>query len=206
LRAGRGLFITLEGPEGCGKTTQLSLLADWFREHGDDVLTTIEPGGEPVAEQIRLILLDGDTPLSERAELLLYLAARAQHVDRVIRPALEAGKVVLCARFADSTLAYQGYARGLDADFIRRANEFATSGLAPDLTLLIDVPVELGLDRQMVRNRMEAESLEFHRKVRQGFLRLAEESPGRIKVIDGSEDVESVRRRIISVVEGCVEK
>lgn len=198
-----GRFITLEGPEGCGKTTQLDLLAAWFCERGDDVLTTIEPGGEPVSEEIRSILL-GDAPLAVNAELLLYLAARAQHVERVVRPALESGKVVLCARFADSTMAYQGYARALDKEFIKTANDFATGGLEPDLTIVIDVPVEVGLDRQQMRNRMEAESLEFHRKVREGFLDIAEKSYERVKAIDGTKDVDSVRRDIISVVEGTL--
>jgi dTMP kinase len=199
-----GKFITLEGPEGCGKTTQIDLLARWFRDNGRQVITTIEPGGEPLAERIRHLLLHNEDPVTARAELLLYLAARAQHVERVILPALEAGTVVLCARFSDSTLAYQGYARGLDLDFIRDANSFATGGVEPDLTLLIDVPVELGLGRQMSRNRMEEESLEFHRKVRNGFLKVAEGSPERVKVIDGAGDIETVSRRIISVVEGCV--
>ncbi|MDO8682943.1 MAG: dTMP kinase [Armatimonadota bacterium] len=206
MTARRGWFITLEGPEGCGKTTQFELLAQWFRERGDDVLTTIEPGGEPVAETIRRMLLHDDDPLTARTELLLYLAARAQHVERVILPAVESGAVVICARFSDSTLAYQGYARGLDIEFIRRANDFATAGLAPDLTLLIDCSVELGLERQQMRNRMEAESLEFHRKVRHGFLQLAKEEPDRIKVIDGAADIETVRRSIIAAVEGCVGK
>jgi dTMP kinase len=200
----RGWFITLEGPEGCGKTTQLELLAQWFRERGDRVLTTIEPGGETLAVEIRNLLLHTDHPISPKAELLLYLAARAQHIDHVVRPTLESGTTVLCARFSDSTVAYQGYGRGLDFDFIRRANDFATGGLRPDLTLLIDVPVELGLDRQQMRNRMEAESLEFHNRVRDGFLKLAEEEPARIKLIDGSGDVQAVYRDIISVVEGCV--
>ncbi|MDO8586646.1 MAG: dTMP kinase [Armatimonadota bacterium] len=202
----RGIFITLEGPEGCGKTTQLDILAQWLRDRGLDTLTTIEPGGEPVAERIRHMLLHDDDPLMAKTELFLYLAARAQHVERVIEPALQAGRIVLCARFSDSTLAYQGYARGLDLGFIRHANLFATGGIEPDLTLVIDVPVEVGLGRQMDRNRMEAESLQFHQKVREGFLKTAEESPGRVKLIDGTGDVETVSRRIISVVEGCVGK
>jgi len=204
VKARRGWFITLEGPEGSGKTTQLSLLAEWFGQRGSDVVTTVEPGGEPAAEEIRRILLEDKEPLSPECELLLYLAARAQHVNHIVRPALESGKTVLCARFSDSTLAYQGYARGLDMDFIRLANRFATGGLTPDLTLLIDIPVESGLERQTVRNRMEAESLEFHRKVREGFLRIAEQEPERVIVIDGTADVESVHRAIISAVEGRV--
>ena len=197
----RGWFVTLEGPEGGGKTTQIGFLAKWFRDRGWEVVTTQEPGGEPLANRIRELLLHTDGPISARTELLLYLAARAQHVERVIRPALEAGKVVLCDRFADSTMAYQGYARGLDKGFVRGANEFATGGLEPDLTIVIDIPVEKGLGRQMARNRMEEESIEFHRKVRKGFLDIARDEPYRVVVVDGSADAETVRKRIISVVE-----
>lgn len=197
----RGKFITLEGPEGCGKTTQIELLADWFKKQGHEVVVTIEPGGEPVAERIRHILLHDDDAPTAKAELLLYLAARAQHVEKVIAPALEQGKTVLCARFSDSTLAYQGYARGLNLDFIRQANGFATGGLTPDITLVIDVPIELGLNRQESRNRMEDESLQFHRKVREGFLQVARDEPERVKIVDGTGDVETVKRLILDTVE-----
>ncbi|HUV05614.1 MAG TPA: dTMP kinase [Armatimonadota bacterium] len=191
-------FITLEGPEGSGKSTQARLLADALENLGLKVKLTREPGGDPVSEEIRKILLDGpDHSVVDRTELFLYLAARAQHTERVIRPSLEAGFTVVCARYIDSTVAYQGYGSGLDLELIHRMNAFATGGLAPDLTLLLDIPVETGLRRQDQWNRMERKAIEYHQRVRRGFLEEARLSPDRIVVIDASGGLEAVQREIL---------
>jgi len=166
----RGLFITFEGVEGAGKTTQIELLRDALQTEGHSVYVTREPGGDPVAEAIRAILLSPEHQVTPIAELLLFLAARAQVTANVIRPHLDAGQIVLCDRFIDSTVAYQGYARGHDVKMIQRLNELATGGLEPNLTILLDLDPEIGLARQLDRNRMEGESLEFHRRVREGYL------------------------------------
>lgn len=201
----RGWFITFEGVEGCGKTTQIGLLRDYFESRGRLVEVTREPGGTPIGEAIRGLLLDPDhTAMGPAAELLLYAAARAQHVHQRIRPALDAGRVVLCDRFADSTLAYQGSGRGLPLDTLARLHEVATDGLWPDLTLTIDLPVEEGMRRARSRgrsDRLEQESIAFHERVREGFLRLAEQSPSRIKIIDGTQSVEEVAAAIRRHVE-----
>lgn len=204
-----GFFISLEGIEGCGKTTQLRLLADWLRAADRRVLTTREPGGCPIADQIRAILL---TPQSQalvpRAELLLYAAARAQHVDEVVRPALQAGKIVLCDRYTDATLAYQGGGRGLERALIVELNALASDNLAPQLTLLLDLPVEIGLGRATSRNhatadqegRFEQESLEFHRRVQASYRQLAADEPQRFRIIDANGSVEQVNQRIVAAV------
>ena len=174
-----GKFVTFEGGEGSGKTTQIKLAADWLKERGVSVLSTAEPGGTPLGRKIREILLNrGPCAIGSEAELLLFAADRAQHVREVIRPALEAGQWVLCDRFADATLAYQGHGRGLDAAFIRRLNSFATCSLKPDLTLLFDLPVEAGLERAKKRttsvraesaeDRFEREDKALYRSIRDG--------------------------------------
>ncbi len=193
-------FITFEGIEGCGKTTQIRLLTERLKSRDIPVLLTREPGGCPIANQIRGILLDGEnnsmTPL---AELLLYAAARSQHVSEVISPALAEGCVVLCDRFTDATLAYQGFARGLDQKLIMSLNNIATGLAVPHLTILIDCPVEIGLERAISRinstigareERFELESLEFHRRVRDGYLHLAAREPDRFVIVDGTAVVE----------------
>lgn len=204
------LFITFEGIEGCGKTTQIRLLAESLRRHGLEVLATREPGGCPIADAVRGILLDAkNTAMSPRAELLLYAAARAQHVDEVILPALQAGKLVLCDRFTDATLAYQGYGRNLDRELITRLNRMASGEVAPDLTLLLDYTPEEGLHRARCRNasqtavnedRFEQESLDFHRRVRNGYLELAARE-ARFRVIDARGSVDEVAGRIDRAVE-----
>ena len=196
----RGFFITLEGPEGSGKTTQARLLSEALRKDGCEVVLTSEPGGDPAAEEIRDILLHSKSEIVPEAELLLYLAARAQHVRRVILPALNRGAIVISDRYADSSVAYQGYGRGIDVGILRQLNEFATGGLVPDLTILLDLPPELGLERQRDRNRFEAESVEFHRKVRAGFQVLAGEEPERWAVVDARGGVEEVAGRVLEVV------
>ena len=204
----RGRFITLEGPEGSGKTTAARHLAEWLRERGVTTVLTHEPGGTPLGEEIRRIVLHLrglSDDLDPRTDALLYAASRAQHVARVIRPALEAGEWVVCARFVDSSLAYQGYAYGNDLDELRRLQAFATGGLVPDLTLLIDVPVEVGLSRTRRRpewNRFEnAEDLAFHARVRDGYRTLAAAEPARYRVVDGSGSVAATDDAIRAIVE-----
>lgn len=195
-------FITFEGPEGCGKSTQAQLLANALIGQGIKVKLTREPGGDPVSEEIRRILLDGaDHSVTDRTEVLLYEAARAQHTEHVIRPHLADGFVVICDRFTDSTVAYQGYGSGLDLQMIRLLNSFATGGIEPDITLLLDIDTETGLKRQQEWNRMERKAVEYHRRVRQGFLEEARLHPERIIVLDASEDIESIHRRILAIVE-----
>ena len=207
---GRGLFITFEGIEGSGKTTQLAGAAKFLREEGYRVLETREPGGTLFAERIREMLLGypADSPSAEpiapECETSLILASRSQHVARVIMPALREGTVVLCDRFSDSTLAYQGYGRGLDLGVLSDLNRFATAGLTPDLTLLFDLPVPVGLGRrrrkETEQNRLDREPPRFHERVRQGFLELAARHPRRIRVLDGRPDPEMVAMQVRSIV------
>ena len=193
-----GLFITLEGPEGAGKTLQAERLADALKADGHAVRLTREPGGTRLGEQIRSIVLaatQGGGAIEPVADALLFNAARAQLVAEVIRPALAAGEIVICARFADSTLAYQGYGAGVPLEDLRAVEEAATGGLVPDLTILLDVPPEVGLARKAdaSRNRFEAAfDLEFHRRVRDGFLDLARQQPERWRVIDATRDADAV--------------
>jgi dTMP kinase len=196
--AGRGLFITFEGVEGAGKTTQIALLRDALEAEGHRVTATRCPGGEPLAEAIRAVLLDADSLVLPPTELLLFCAARVQVTARVLRPLLDAGHVVLMDRFTDSTVAYQGHARGQDLETVRSLNRFATGGLCPDLTLLLDVDPERGLARQTDRNRMEAESLEFHRRVRQGYLAEAALDPDRFRVVDGSLPIDAIHQTLLA--------
>jgi dTMP kinase len=202
----RGTFITLEGVEGCGKSTQARRLLERFERSGRTVLAAREPGGTPVAEAVRRILLDpAQAGLSAEAELLLIAAARADHVRRVLEPALAAGTTVVCDRFSDSTRAYQGAGRGLEPAIVERVDEVARGPLVPDVTLLLDVPAELGLRRARARNedasagaesRIDDEDLAFHRRVRSGFLRLAGAEPRRVWVIDASGEPDEVERRV----------
>jgi dTMP kinase len=187
-----GLFLTFEGPEGAGKTTQIGLLADALREMGHLVTRTREPGGDVVGERVRELLLHEDVGVE--AELLLFAAARARNVHSVVRPALAAGHVVLCDRYTDSTVAYQGYGRGLSLDLIARINDFATGGLRPDRTFLFDLPPAEGLARQSRadQNRLDRESLAFHERVRDGFLAIARTEPGRVILLNASRSVPEI--------------
>ncbi len=185
------MFVTLEGPEGAGKSTVIKMLAERIRAQGFTVLVTREPGDGPVGKQIREILLHGEK-IASTTELFLFLADRAQHVEAIIRPALQRGEFVLCDRYSDSTLVYQGYGRGLDLDMLRRLNEIATGGLQPDVTLLLDLPPEVGLARQGSKDRLDLEPIEFHQKIRDGFLKEAEAEPGRWVVIDAKQEVDKV--------------
>ncbi len=194
------MFITLEGPEGSGKTTQIPELAEFLHQAGYDILTTREPGGTPISDQIRAILLDNEnTAMHPRTEILLFQASRAQHVEQVIRPHLGKGGVVLCDRYADSTLAYQGYGYGLNIEDLRTIIEFATSGLTPDLTLLLDVEPETGLLRRSQGgdvNRLDAYDLAFHHRVREGYHQLAQEQPDRWVTVDANQSPDFVQREI----------
>ena len=200
------MFITFEGPEGSGKTTQIRLLVEWLRKQGYDVVLTREPGGTDIGNQIRGVLHDPhNTAMDAGAEFLLYSADRAQHVAQRIRPALAAGQIVISDRYADSTLAYQGYGRGLDLGAMRTITAFATDGLAPDLTLYLDIAPEEGLQRRQVGgdewNRLDAETPEFHQRVRAGYLELVRQEPERWAVIDGNRSVEEVQAEIRARVE-----
>ena len=200
------MFITFEGPDGCGKTTQTALLESYLSQQGYRVLHTREPGGTRIGEQIREIVHNPENPeMVDRAEMLLYAASRAQLVDEVIRPALAAGQIVLADRYADSTYAYQGYGRGLDLDLLRTITAFATARLRPDLTIYLDIDPETGLRRRQADqgaewNRLDAATLEFHERVREGYRRLIEAEPERWVVVDGRQDVDSVQRRIREIV------
>jgi dTMP kinase len=200
-----GTFITLEGPEGAGKTLQAERLAENLRGRGQRVRLIREPGATRLGEEIRSIVLaramDGDAGIDARADALLFNAARAQLVAEVIQPALTAGETVICARFSDSTLAYQGFGAGVPLQELRAIAAVATAGLVPDLTILLDVPPEVGLARKAdeARNRFEAAfDLEFHRRVRAGFLELARQEPGRWRVVDATRDVDAVFAEILA--------
>jgi len=199
----RGHFITLEGIEGSGKTTQAERLRDLLARRGLDVVVTREPGGSPIAEKIREILLDPrNRKMVALTELFLYEASRTQHVAEVIRPALEAGKTVICDRFFDASTAYQGNARGLDMETVERLNLLATGGIVPDLTIVLDLPAEVGLRRlKRSRDRIESEAIEFHERVRQGYLKLARLYPDRIKVVDASGGIDDISLAVAGTME-----
>lgn len=199
----RPLFITFEGIEGSGKSTMIGLLAEHLRKQGLDPVVTREPGGSSLGKKLRAMLLDSRCDnIAARAELMLFLADRAQHIAEIIKPALESGRPILCDRFIDSTVAYQGYGRGMDLEKLKQMNEIATNGLLPDLTLLFDLPVEHGLIRAAERNkyagiaisegRFEAECHDFHQRIRDGYLALAKAAPERIRVIDADQDPDYV--------------
>lgn len=200
------LFITLEGPDGSGKTTQFGLLAEHLRARGLNLLAAREPGGTAIGEQVRRLLHDrANTLMQPRTELLLYSAARAQLVEEKIRPHLAAGGVALCDRYADSTLAYQGYGHGLDLGALRQITTFATGGLQPDLTLLFDLDAEIGLQRRLQGgvewNRLDDYALAFHQRVRAGFLELARAEPARWVRLDAAQSVETLQAEVRGVVE-----
>lgn len=192
-----GLFITFEGPEGSGKTTQIQPLAEYLRSQGWDALTLREPGGTPISEQVRAVLMNlANTAMHPRTEILLFLAARAQLVEEVIRPALARGQIVLCDRYADSTLAYQGYGHGVDLNTLRRLLQFATGGLQPDLTFLLDVDPLVGLRRKRKEgewNRLDAYDEPFHQRVRTGYLQLAQAEPQRWVIVDAAQPPDAVQ-------------
>ncbi len=197
----KGLFITFEGCDGCGKTTQLELLAKFLTEKGYEVITTREPGAKGLGTQLREILLNYDGEVSSRCESFLFLADRAQHIDTIVKPAIACGKIVLCDRHTDSTVAYQGYGRGLDLAQINYLNDLATNGLKPDLTLLFDVDTETSMQRVgKNQDRMESAGIEFQEKVRQGYLQLAKSNPQRIKAFDSRKTIEQLHQEVIDVI------
>ena len=209
--ADRGLFITFEGTDGAGKTTQIERLSADLKRGGYDICLTREPGGTPISEQIRDMLLNPDhSEMASTTELLLYAASRAQHVSEVIKPALEAGQVVISSRFADAMVVYQGYGRGLDLERIHHLNRIATDGVKPDVTFVLDLPVEVGLQR--VQNsrggldRLEREKIEFHRRLREGYQTIARQEPQRLKIIDAQVSPERVYAQIQGVIQPLLQK
>ncbi|MHA6161235.1 dTMP kinase [Pseudomonas sichuanensis] len=205
-----GLFITLEGPEGAGKSTNRDYLAARLREQGVDVVMTREPGGTPLAERIReLLLAPSDEPMAVDTELLLMFAARAQHLAEVIRPALARGAVVLCDRFTDATYAYQGGGRGLSVERIAILESFVQGELRPDLTLVFDLPVEVGLARAAARGRLdrfEQEGQAFFEAVRQAYLQRAAQQPQRYSLLDAAQPLDAVQRAIDALLPGLLER
>lgn len=198
------MFITLEGPEGSGKSSQLPALAEFLRAQGHDVICTREPGGTKIGDQIREVLVRMDNvELHPRTEILLFLSARAQLVEELVLPSLADGKIVICDRYGDSTLAYQGYGHGLDLEKLRMMLEFATNGLKPDLTILLDVDVMVGLKRKKAKdewNRLDAYEISFHERVREGYHRLAEQDKKRWRIVDASQSPEIVQEQIRQLV------
>ena len=207
------MFVTFEGPEGAGKSTALKIIASKLSELGHHVVTTREPGGGPLGKRIRQMLLE-EGEVSAETELLLFLADRANHVQTIVVPALKEGSDVLCDRHADSTIVYQGYGRGLDLNFLKVGNQFATKGLTPDLTLLFDLDPKIGLERLDISektlfgpdkkrrdvNRLDREPLEFHRKVRNGFLELARSEPNRFVILDAEKEPEQLAQNALDAI------
>ncbi len=201
----RGKFITFEGGEGAGKSTQIRLLADFLRAQGRSIVTTREPGGSPGAESIRKLLVEGEPGRWDGiTETLLLAAARRDHVERTIRPALERGNWVVCDRFMDSTVAYQGYGAGVGLDLIQQLNIAAAGDIRPDLTIILDLPVEAGLARATQRaggeDRFERKGIDFHQRLRDGFLAIAKASPDRCAIVSAAESIEVVAERISSLL------
>jgi len=199
-----GLFVTFEGGDASGKTTQIGLLADWLKNQGRTVLVTREPGGSDLGNELRDIVLHRRGFIAPRAEALIYAADRAHHIHEVVRPALERGEVVLQDRYLDSSVAYQGAGRVLDPSEVKEVSLWATEGLMPDVTVLLDVPADIGLTRQASEerayDRLEAEALEFHERVRDSYLAIAQENPDRVVVIDGTAAIDEVHRAVLERV------
>jgi len=205
----KGLFITFEGPDGSGKTTQIRMLKDYLENKGFEVILTREPGGTELGEDIRKILLDvKHKDMDAKAEMLLYAAARAQHVSKLIKPALLQGKIVLCDRFVDSSYAYQGVGRGLGIKLVEQVNEIALSGTYPDLTIFLDIEPEIGLARsassKKIPDRLESEKLGFHKKVREGFLKICEQNKNRVKETDAGISIEQVFQTVSEHVNSLI--
>ena len=208
----KGLFITLEGLDGAGKTTQLHKAAQLLRQKGYEVVESREPGGTELAEKVRALVLDATLPLNNTTQTLLYLSARSEHVDKLLRPALESGKIVLCDRFSDSTLAYQGLAAGKSLEELkplRQLNAFATEGLAPDITIVLDGDPQILVKRRDARgvtDRYEEQGLELQYKLRDAFSKLAEAEPERMRIINAEGSEEQVNNAIMAVIEEFLER
>ena len=205
----KGVFISFEGIEGTGKSTQAKLLAKHMREKGYRVIQTMEPGGTNISMKIRELLLSPDSrEMDHVTELLLYNAARVQHIKEVIEPAIERGDIVITDRFSDSTVAYQGFARGIDLQLIDSLDMIATNKLCPDITILLDIDVKTGLARNRALNkndRLELEDISFHEKVRKGFIQIAAREPERVKLVDCSESLDEVHRKVVEIITGFLE-
>jgi len=201
----KGLFIVFEGPEGCGKTTHAKLVYKYLVKKGYDVVLTREPGGTKVAELIRKILLHKDVRITPLAELLLYEASRAQHIEEVIKPNLLKGKIVISDRFADASLVYQGFARGLTMEFVKKINHIVVDGFYPDITFILDVDAEEGLKRVFLRakkfDRLEKENLKFHKKIRQGYLQLAKKNKNYYLINTQNKTLQQVHSKIVKILE-----
>ena len=198
----KGLFITFEGTDGCGKTTQIEMLKDYFEKQGRTVLLTREPGAKGLGTKLREILLNYDGEVSPVCESFLFLADRAQHVDTIIKPAVARGEIVLCDRHTDSTVAYQGYGRELDIEKIKILNNIATSGLKPDLTFIFDIDIDTAQKRVgKNKDRMESAGIEFFKRVRNGYLEIAKQEPERVKVLDGSKSIETIHNELLEILQ-----
>ena len=194
----KGLFITFEGADGCGKTTQLNLLREYLQNNNFDVLVTREPGAKGLGEKLRDILLNYDGEVSSRCESFLFLADRAQHIDTIVKPALKKGQIILCDRHTDSTVAYQGYGRGLDIEQINKLNDIATDGLKPDLTFVFDIDITTSMLRVgNEKDRMESAGNDFFERVRKGYLEIAKNEPERVKVIDAKKPIDKVFESVL---------
>ena len=194
----KGLFITFEGIDGCGKTTQIELLKNSLEKQGEDVLLTREPGAKGLGEKLREILLNYEGDVSSNCESFLFLADRAQHIDTIIKPAIDKGVIVICDRHTDSTVAYQGYGRGLDLKQIHYLNNIATNGIKPDLTFILDIDVETSLERiGKARDRMESAGIDFFNRVRKGYIEISRQEPERAKLINGKDSIENIHSQII---------
>jgi dTMP kinase len=208
----RGLFLNFEGMDGCGKTTQARMAAERLRKEGYEVLESVEPGGTPIGQQVRRILLDpANEALAPRAELLLYFACRAQNVEQWVKPALDRGAIVVTDRFTDSTMAYQGYGRGLGREIVLTLDRIACQGIAPDLTVIVDIDLETSLARARARNltvadnhetRMDEQAAEFYRRVRAGYQEMVRLEPHRFAVVDGRGDIDTVARGVWEAIQG----
>lgn len=197
----KGLFITFEGVDGCGKTTQINLLSEYLKKNNIEVLLTREPGGKGLGEKLREILLNYDGEVSDRCESFLFLADRAQNVDIIVKPAIEQGKFVLCDRHTDSTVAYQGYGRGLDINTINYLNSLATNGKKPDLTFVFDIDTDTSMKRiGKNQDRMESAGINFQNKVRNGYLELAKNEPERVKVVDATKSIEEIHEKVLEII------